>query len=193
MNAKNKRSNANKLGILSVLCLFIIAPFIPVFFDYGASSRALGHFHVAVASFMVMFTVMASLHWLSQLVSYSLPDGWFRQRPFETLQFYARMGVKYFRKALLRSPFAKLNEVIHLTKSGKEALRELETHMRNSETNHVIAFVVTLIATFIYGYYNDPRFFFWLSVFNVLGNFYPVLLQRYNRIRVGKVLERIRR
>ncbi len=39
----------------------------------------------------------------------------------------------------------------------------------------------------------DPRFFFYLSRYNLVGNVYPIWLQRYNRIRVGRVMGRLTR
>ncbi len=189
MSANDNLTPSQRAGILWLLLLFSATPILMLFFDYSASTTALTHVRIGMASFALSFAVMAILHWLSQLVKYTLPDAWFRFREVESVRLYRQLGVGLFRTFLLKSPFRSLNTQIHLNTRKREALRELDTHMRNSEANHVIAFVITLLATLAYGYFNDGRFFFWLSVFNVLGNVYPVLLQRYNRIRLARLIK----
>lgn len=181
---------AEKAGIIWVMFLFTATPVALLFFDYSTSHPILTQVVIFLVSSLVTFCLVAILYWLSQLMEYSLPESWFRMRRKESRQLYRNLGVVLFRDMLVRSPFRVLNQKIHLTNRSKGAFLELETHMRMAETNHVIAFVLSLIATVFYGQYNDARFIIWLTALNLIGNVYPVFLQRYNRIRMTRILDR---
>jgi len=53
---------------------------------------------------------------------------------------------------------------------------------------HFLGFLFSLIITIVFGLARNYRFFIWMSLINLLLNLYPVLLQRYNRNRIQRVL-----
>lgn len=54
------------------------------------------------------------------------------------------------------------------------------------------AVVFTAILTALFSVLRDPIFLLWFSLFNLLGNIYPLWLQRYNRLRVDRVMKRLK-
>ena len=139
-------------------------------------------------SFIVMFLVMAIVYWISMLSGPYMPAGWLRIRRCERGGLYRWLGVLIYRWLLLRSPFAGLNKRIHLR--SRMGLPELERHMREAEVGHYITFALMLALTVFFALLRDPRFFLWLSLCNLIGNVYPIWLQRYNRMRVHRLLHR---
>jgi hypothetical protein len=57
---------------------------------------------------------------------------------------------------------------------------------------HLPAVVFTAILTALFSVLGDPIFLLWFSLFNLLGNIYPLWLQRYNRLRVDRVMKRLK-
>ena len=144
---------------------------------------------IAGVSFVVMLLVMAIVYWLSVLCGPWSPGHWFDIRSWERAGLYRWLGVLPFRWVLLRSPFATLNKQIHLR--SRTGLSELQRHMREAEAGHYITFALTLALTVVFATQRDSRFFFWLTLCNVLGNVYPIWLQRFNRIRVARAVDRL--
>ena len=66
----------------------------------------------------------------------------------------------------------------------------MKVHMNMAEANHIVAFAVMIPLTVAYSFGHSLEFLPWLIALNIIGNIYPALLQRMNRIRVIKVLER---
>ena len=61
--------------------------------------------------------------------------------------------------------------------------------MRNAETVHFLGFISTFIIMIPFGCFKDSRYFYYMIVFNTIENFYPVLVQRYNRNRIYKIVD----
>ena len=64
--------------------------------------------------------------------------------------------------------------------------------MRQAELNHALTLVaVTVLAVeSAIGWVWD--YAFWLMVFNMIFNVYPIMLQRYNRVRLEPIANRAR-
>lgn len=178
------------LGTLWVILLFStgsLAPLVLVSYSDGWG----GWITAAGTALFVTFSLMAVLFWLSELRAPHLPESLRRLRPWETDEVFERLGVPYFRSTLLASPFAGLNREIRLDGAGSD-LMALDEQMVRAEANHLIAFVATAGLTAVYGAVSDWRLVPWFLVFNLLGNGYPVLLQRMNRGRIAGILSRRR-
>jgi hypothetical protein len=70
-------------------------------------------------------------------------------------------------------------------------LEHLREEMSSAETGHVLVFgLVCLFAVYalLRGWLAGAG---WLMLFNLLINGYPVLLQRYNRIKLGELIQTI--
>lgn len=60
--------------------------------------------------------------------------------------------------------------------------------MRNAETGHVYVFVLMLVcvsAALLQGWFDAAG---WMALFNLIINGYPIMLQRYNRIKLQELI-----
>lgn len=106
-----------------------------------------------------------------------------RFRTFEGVLFYQQLGVRAFRWLLLHSPFRFANTQIYLHQSrSKQSVELLHRRMLEAEWAHIINVLLVFIATFVY-----QEIAFWLLVWNVVFNLYPIFLQRYNRLRISRL------
>jgi len=128
----------------------------------------------------------------SQAVYLPFPSKYYDIKPFErTGRVYERLGIRLFKKVVGRGPLTIFSPTLRFPK-GKigSALRYLEHEMRKAETGHMFIFMLMLLAT---GYALVMAWFDaagWILAFNVVFNGYPVMLQRYNRIRLGALIQR---
>lgn len=125
-------------------------------------------------------------------------DAYFKPKPFETERLYRNLGVTVFKKYL---PNGGDLAVRHGQESlmpdrgtRRERLRELDTSSRFLEAMHVGMFAVSSVFTEPLVTHKEQRGFLPLAITtNVLVNIYPIMLQRYNRLRVHRILSKIDR
>jgi hypothetical protein len=188
-----RMKDPHPLGVVWVTFVFTALPVVLILGDYGLANVWLRHALVAVVAGICTFAVVSALFWVSMLRMIRLPAAWHRPRAFEGVSWYRRLGVTRFRDALLRSPFRVLNRGVHLRGRSGEHLLSILPHMDFAEAVHVVAFAITVPLMMFYTAYNRVEFLPWFVGFNIVGNLYPVLLQRMNRLRVLGLTERGRR
>ncbi|NIO11423.1 MAG: hypothetical protein GTO40_26750 [Deltaproteobacteria bacterium] len=131
------------------------------------------------------------LGWLFVIIRlvgrFQFSDGYHRLRPFERGgRLYRKLGVRgflHFVRAFWR------NKYLVYASSFPE---QFETQTRQVEAHHGAVFLWLSALSgyaFLRGYYDAVA---WLMLFNVPLNAYPILLQRYNRGRVCRVMARQR-
>lgn len=125
---------------------------------------------------------------LTLLVPLWIPKRYYQIGDFEkTGRIYEMLGVVFFLRIIRRGPLHIL--AADFEYGGKrEYLPVLEQYTRRSEAIHVYAFSTSLLLA-AYALYNG--WFIsaaWLLVSNIPLNVYPVMLQRYNRLRLQKVI-----
>ena len=135
-------------------------------------------------SFLISFLTMAFGYFYFQIFKFHrIWKSYYAKKNFESLPLFRRLGVDYFRLFLIKSPFRYLNQRVYL-KGRKGYYDKFIEETKQSETSHILSFSVALIIQFLYLDENRWDLFYWLLFFNILMNIYPILLQRYNRIRV---------
>jgi hypothetical protein len=105
------------------------------------------------------------------------------------LRFIVLLGVHFIRKLVRRGPLHIVAPEYHYS-GGRESIPRLLLEARTAETIHVLALLGSfgLVACALFtGRLVSAG---WLLVFNVLINIYPVMLQRYNRLRLRRLLTR---
>ena len=109
--------------------------------------------------------------------------------PDQLKQVYKLMGVSVFRKALMIFFWgAKKNRKKYFdgTKSG---IDNLIFQTKQSEFGHLIAFLLISVVSvhlLFLGYFGIVLC---LSIINVIGNFYPIILQRHHRGRIQAIFQ----
>ena len=135
------------------------------------------------------------LHPLSKTVG----RWYFNSRPFETRNggaIYQNLGVRVYKKYLptsgdliSRARGVKRLKIKELGRRGG-----LENHRRQTcvwEWRHLIS-AVLLQSWAIFGGLKFGAEHFWVSsVINVFVNMYPIMLQRFNRVRINLCLEKM--
>jgi hypothetical protein len=125
-----------------------------------------------------------------QLVQFSFAPRYYTTQPFEhTGQVYERLGIRLFKGLVRRGPLAMFSPTLQFPKDKTvPALRTLENEMRKAETGHVLIFVLMLVFVgyaLLQGWLDTVA---WLLLFNILINGYPIMLQRYNRIKLQHLI-----
>ena len=100
---------------------------------------------------------------------------------------YELLGVRVAKRLLRRGPLAVFAPPLHLPAEPTPAsLAGLDEQMRQAEAVHEILLVGTLavvVNAAVRGWWDAAG---WTLLFNVLGNGYPAMLQRYNRARLAQ-------
>ncbi|MBK8406220.1 MAG: hypothetical protein IPL25_19780 [Saprospiraceae bacterium] len=107
---------------------------------------------------------------------------------------YDLIGIKIYKKYLpttgdIVRQIRKITQ-IKISNTGKiNELYKYERKTRNYEWRHVIGAIIFVGLTLML--YRKLTIFDWifLPILNLYLNFYPIFLQRYNRIRIIKVLK----
>lgn len=134
------------------------------------------------------------LNWLLMFWAYviyrtdtlKLPEAYFHIRPFE-LRWVRIVGVKFYQRIIRK--VSVFNPELNL-KAGRAGLQQLVQATKNAEESHAFIFIIVMGFT-IYALVQQWWLAaFWYFFFNLLINGYPVLVQRYNRNRIMRILKR---
>jgi hypothetical protein len=139
-------------------------------------------------AFVVVWFPMVVVGVLSRVVQVRLPDRIHALREFErTGRVYELVGVRAFKAMLRRGPLAVFNPDLHLPAERTPAeLVRLARRMCDAEASHAVLFVATLPVVAhaaVRGW--------WVAAvstlaFDLVMNGYPVMLQRYNRVKLAE-------
>ena len=169
--------------ILLFLCYSIIG--ITCFFLFKISLSFTNTFSILLIQFIQSWNLMLIGFLLFQAFkSYRFSKQFYQAKKFETLLFYRLMGVTLYKSFLVNSFFRHLNNRVYLKGSPKKYLLQFMEETKQSETSHIFSMICTLFVQFTYLISGLWEHAFWLSIFSILLNLYPILLQRMNRLRV---------
>lgn len=130
---------------------------------------------------------LATLHLLMRL---RFPEWYYQPKNFDKFgRVYELLGVLFFRKLVRRGPLHIFAPKYQYS-GRRELLPLLEQETRTAEAIHMFAFFASLLLVayaLYYGWFDSVG---WLLLFNVLLNVYPVMLQRYNRVRLQRLLQK---
>lgn len=168
------------LGFGAVLLLAVLAVF-------GLSVwQSPGSFVFAwVLNFMLMTILLA----FTQLFKPQLTSSYFQSKSWERNgKIYEWVGVNGFRKLLVWVGWEKLNKAANPVKKDLNALKHLEYTTRQSEFGHLVIFLISLPVTLYVILNCGFRQSIWLLSLNIILNLYPIVVQRYNRPRLQKMI-----
>jgi hypothetical protein len=134
----------------------------------------------------------------------NLLDKLFSEKYYEIRKFeqngeiYEYLRIKIYKNMMMSIAKNRSDEIpfnnYFLKRYSIDGLKEFENKSRKSEKSHVIIATLMLLYTvrisiFIDSIW-DSIFLLFFIVVNIVTNIYPIFLQRYNRIRIRKVLNR---
>ncbi len=187
-NIKNR-----DFSLLRKLALFSFAT-IGAIYLINWSLNAFG-FRSPVFAFLVNWLLLSWVTIVGQSISLNLPQRYFEIKVFERSErIYKSLGVRLFKRLVRRGPLTIFNQSLRCSKGmTRSYLPYLEQFMRKAETGHLSAAILMLLFigyALLRGWFDAVG---WMLLFNVIINGYPVMLQRYNRIRLQKLITKKRR
>jgi len=103
--------------------------------------------------------------------------------PSRKISIYERLGVRLFKKIAG-------NHLTQISFRGRKDLENLIEMTQHAETFHWMMFAALSIGGFGSWWVGAFPVTIIASIFNLLGNIYPIMLQRYNRARAIRVLSK---
>ncbi len=172
------------MGFFKRLALFVGATVVVILLGLW-SLNSFG-FRSPIFALLINWLVMSWVAVVGQVAHFSFAASYYEPRAFErTGQIYERVGIRLFKSLVRRGPLAVFSPALRFPKEKTVAtLQALDDKMRQAETGHVLIFVLMLLFVgyaLINGWLDAVV---WLLLFNILINGYPVMLQRYNRIKL---------
>lgn len=111
-----------------------------------------------------------------------LPRSYYRIRKIETKRFYDLLLVPAFQFILVNSFFKYLNPRVYVKGRKKDYIITYHKETKQSETSHLLTITLTLFIQGLYLYNGEILLFISLTIFTLIFNLYPILLQRKNRM-----------
>jgi len=147
-------------------------------------------FRSPIFAFLVNWLVMSWVAINGQVVHFSFAPGYYEIKPFEqTGQVYERLGIRLFKRLVRHGLLSIFSPTLRFPKDKTiPALRILESEMRKAETGHVLTCILMLMFigyALLKGWLDAVV---WMALFNILFNAYPIMLQRYNRIKLQELI-----
>ena len=143
-------------------------------------------------AFLVNWLAVSWVAFAGQAVHFSFPQRYYDIRAFErTGQVYERLGIRLFKRLVRRGPLSIFSPTLRFPKEKTiSALRHLDDEMRKAEAGHLFAFVLVLLFSsyaLLRGWFDAAG---WMLAFNIIIDGYPIMLQRYNRIKLKDLILR---
>jgi hypothetical protein len=143
--------------------------------------------------FLINWVAVSWIALVGQVIPVLMPPNYYPIRPFEKDgSLYDLIGIKWFKRLVTWRPLTVLSPTIQLDRR-RASLSTLECEMKKAEAGHLIVFFMMVI----FCMYALANLWFvaaiWIMLWNVVLNGYPVLLQRYNRARLIRITQHIRK
>lgn len=144
-----------------------------------------------VSALLVNWLAMSWVALVGQTVHFAFPSRYYDIKAFEsTGQVYERLGIRLFKSLVRRGLLTIFSPTLRFTKDRTvPALQHLDGEMRKAETGHVFIFVLMLLFTsyaLLRGWLDVAG---WGLLFNIIINGYPIMLQRYDRIKLRELIQ----
>lgn len=158
----------------------------------ASGSNAYSHSEIlTVALLLVLFiTGVFAFPGFAYPTNRILPANYYKIKNTKHLEsLYRLLGIKYFSVFLLLFFWGWKKNKQKYFNGTRNGLQNFVYQTKQSEFGHLCAFVTVLMVSLILLIYAHLLLFALLTLVNVLGNLYPVVLQRYHRIRIEKLVQ----
>ncbi len=107
--------------------------------------------------------------------------------PAQLKWFYRVFGVERFRKLLLATLWRSKAQQQKYFNGRPDGLDHLAEQSQKSEFGHLLPFLILTVIGIYIVFFVQPVLGGLCLFINILGNFYPVLLQRHHRMRLQRI------
>ncbi|WP_167617149.1 hypothetical protein [Maribellus sediminis] len=154
--------------------------------------------HTVGEQFLLAFLLSIFITGVFAIVGFAWPTSKIFPRSFYTLKnagilkkTYRILGVDLFRKALLIFFWGRKKNRKKYFDGTRKGLQNFIYQSKQSEFGHFASFVSIALVSFLFLAKGMFLLVAFLTLINVIGNFYPVILQRYHRLRIDKLQSRL--
>jgi hypothetical protein len=102
-------------------------------------------------------------------------------------QVYTKLGIHHFRVVLLFAFWGKEKNRKKYFDGTRLGISNFSYQSRQSEFGHLISFVCIVLASAFLLAQGHLLLVLFASVINIVGNLFPVILQRYHRMRIERL------
>ncbi len=118
-----------------------------------------------------------------------LPKNYYRIQSPEFLQIvYQMLAVEGFRKLLLIFFWGSSKNRKKYFNGTKAGISQFIYETHQSEFGHLMAGIAIATLSIPLALWGHWEVVLWLTIINVIGNFYPIILQRAHRIRIQRMV-----
>lgn len=122
-----------------------------------------------------------------------LPNSYYDVKRPKRVEFvYRLLGIQYFRILLLFTFWGTKSNRKKYFNGTKKGLNNFIYQTRQSEFGHLAAFVVILVLSIVLLGFGYVFMALITTAINVIGNLYPIILQRAHRARIQRVVKQNR-
>ncbi len=119
-----------------------------------------------------------------------LPTSYYTIRKPDLLElFYRLLGVRYFNFLLMIYWGRKKNRIKYFD-GTRRGLSNFIYQSKQSEFGHAASFIAILGVSIILLFHGYTTLTLMVNIINIVGNLYPVILQRYHRVRIERLNQR---
>lgn len=139
-------------------------------------------------------SMLGFLFWFGVcFVPLRLPPAYYQPRPFELRStFYERLGVRVFRRVATNGDLINMlirrHAPTYRVVRSSTSLDEYCARTYYGEKWHLVLLLMGMITTIYAAYIGWFATALFLTTTNIVFNLYPVLLQRYTRVRIAKMM-----
>jgi len=117
-----------------------------------------------------------------------LPESYYTVRhPALLKKVYRLLGVKYFRLLLMVAFWGRKKNRKSYFDGTKKGLHNFIYQTKQSEFGHIASFAAIVFLSVVFLSKGYSLMVLLMTLINVIGNLYPVILQRYHRLRIQKI------
>ena len=147
------------------------------------------HVYMLAYNFVLNFSLFGWITLIEWLLAPPLSSAYFNSYAFERNgKIYERLGINLFRKFLVITGWEKLRKAGAPVKSSLDALVKQELTTRKAEFGHgIVSLIILVLNIYVYIRHGFAAAA-WMLGMNLLLGIYPIMLQRYNRPRLMRII-----
>jgi glycosyl-4,4'-diaponeurosporenoate acyltransferase len=159
---------------------------------YSVSGKAFPHGDPLVYAIAASWLISMTVAMVSSAIFFRVNARLFSLARWEKEgEIYNRAGIRVFQSLLFHSPLGWINPNFHL-RAGRADCDRLLREMNSSEAVHWLTFSVTVMLAISYLRHDHAVYGYAMLLVRIPFDLYPIMLQRWNRGRVQRVMERRR-
>lgn len=147
-------------------------------------------FEILIISFLLPLFITGTFAFIgfAYPTSRIMPNSYYKIKKPEFLKLlYKLLGINYFRVFLLLIFWSRKKNRQKYFDGTRRGLNNFIFQTKQSEFGHLGAFIMILLSSIILLAHRYFYLILIVTIFNIVGNIYPIVLQRFHRMRIEKI------